>query len=67
MTYEEFIKSKEHSISNHGIETNFIPELMFDYQEYVLNYSVKKGRAAIFLDTGLGKPIVTGKQTSIQG
>lgn len=58
MTYEQFLESKKHSQSNFGIDTNFLPEGMFDYQEYVANYSIKKGRGAVFLDTGLGKTII---------
>jgi SNF2 family DNA or RNA helicase len=35
-----------------------MPDLMFDYQKYVTEYAVKKGRCAVFLDTGLGKTII---------
>jgi ERCC4-related helicase len=31
---------------------------MFDFQEYVTKYAIKKGRCAVFLDTGLGKTII---------
>jgi hypothetical protein len=31
---------------------------MFDYQQYVSDYAIWKGRAAIFLDTGLGKTLI---------
>lgn len=58
MNYKEFLESKRHSIGNLGIEPKFIPESMFDYQKYVTEYAIKKGRAAIFLDTGLGKTII---------
>jgi hypothetical protein len=58
MTYEEFILSKKHSSINYGIEPNFIPDSMFDYQKYVSEYAIKKGRCAVFLDTGLGKTII---------
>lgn len=58
MTYEEFIRSKQHSAQDFGIEPVYIPEGMFDYQEHVTRYAIKKGRAAIFLDTGLGKTLI---------
>lgn len=58
MNYEEFLKSKRHSVLSYGIEPNYIPDLMFDYQKYVTDYAIKKGRCAVFLDTGLGKTII---------
>lgn len=58
MTYEEFIRSKQHSAQDFGIEPVYIPGGMFDYQEHVTRYAIKKGRAAIFLDTGLGKTLI---------
>lgn len=58
MNYNEFLESKRHSSENYGIEPNFIPESMFDYQKFVSEYLIKKGRAACFLDTGLGKTII---------
>lgn len=58
MTYKDFIESKRHSASNFGIETKFLPDGMFDYQQYVTDYAIKKGRCAVFLDTGLGKTLI---------
>jgi len=58
MTYQDFIESKRHSSSDYGIETNYLPDGMFDYQKYVSEYAIKKGRCAVFLDTGLGKTII---------
>ena len=58
MKYEEFLESKKHSSINYGIDTNFMPMDVFDYQEHVANYAIKKGRCAVFLDTGLGKTIL---------
>lgn len=57
-TYEQFLESKKHSIGNHGIECNWLPNGLFDFQKYVTEYSIKKGRCADFLDTGLGKTII---------
>lgn len=58
MDYLNFIESKRHSSENYGIEPNFIPDKMFDFQKHVTEYAVKKGRCAVFLDTGLGKTII---------
>lgn len=56
--YVTFLEKKQHSLGNYGIEPSFIPDSMFDYQKYVSEYVIKKGRCAIFLDTGLGKTII---------
>ncbi len=56
--YEKFLRTKEHSIGNFGIEPNYLPNSMFDFQKYVSEYAIKKGRCAVFLDTGLGKTII---------
>lgn len=58
MDYNTFIQSKRHSSQNFGIDPLFIPDNAFDYQKYVMEYSIKKGRCAVFLDTGLGKTII---------
>ena len=58
MEYQEFLKAKEHSQYMNGIEPKWMPDAMFDFQKYVTEYASKKGRAAIFLDTGLGKTII---------
>jgi len=58
VTYQEFIESKKHLSQNFGIEANFLPDGLFDYQKYVTEYAIKKGRCAVFLDTGLGKTII---------
>lgn len=56
--YREFVESKKHSQINAGIDPNFIPDGMFDYQRHVTEYAIKKGRCAVFLDTGLGKTFI---------
>ena len=56
--YLKFIESKKHTSVDHGIKPVFIPDVMFDYQKYVAEYAIKKGRCAVFLDTGLGKTII---------
>lgn len=58
MNYNEFLESKRHSSINYGIDVNFIPDMMFDFQKHIASYAIKKGRCANFLDTGLGKSII---------
>jgi SNF2 family DNA or RNA helicase len=58
MNYEDFIDQKRHKPSNYGIEPSWMPSGLFDYQTYVTEYAIRKGRCAVFLDTGLGKTII---------
>ena len=56
--YLEFLEQKKHSIYDYGITPNFIHDKLFDFQKYVAEYAIKKGRCALFLDTGTGKTII---------
>ena len=56
--YQKFLESKRHSIGNFGFKANYIPDIAFDFQEFVIEKAVQKGRIAVFLDTGLGKTLV---------
>lgn len=56
--YELFLERKKHTSSNYGIEPKFIPDSLFDFQKYVAEYEIRKGRGAGFLDTGTGKTII---------
>ncbi len=58
MDYEKFLESKKHTGENHGIEPTFIPDEMFEFQKHVTDYATRKGRCAVFLDTGLGKTLI---------
>lgn len=58
MTYEQFIESKKHRGADYGIDPLFMPSMMFDFQQHVAEYAIRKGRCAVFLDTGLGKTII---------
>lgn len=56
--YQEFLEAKRHNSLNYGINPTFHPDNIFEFQKYVCDYSIKKGRCAAFLDTGLGKTII---------
>lgn len=59
MKYEDFLKNKKVKISNHGLEiVSEVNPILFPFQADVVRWAVRKGRAAIFLDTGLGKTFV---------
>lgn len=58
MNYTDLINSKRHTSQNFGIDYDFMPDNMFGFQKYVSEYLITKGRAACFLDTGLGKTLI---------
>jgi len=58
LTYQDFLQRKRHSIGDFGFDPVFIPEIAFDFQKYVIEKAVRKGRIATFLDTGLGKTLI---------
>lgn len=58
MNYQEFIESKRHSIGEFGFTASYIPDMAFDFQKYIISKAIKKGRVAIFADTGLGKTLI---------
>lgn len=60
MNYQEFLASKNRRLPNIGktIERSQINPILFEFQKDIVVWSVKKGRAAIFLDTGMGKTFV---------
>ena len=53
--YQEFLEHKLQLGAAHGFEPLFLPEFLFDFQRSIVDWSVRKGRAAIFADCGLGK------------
>lgn len=58
MDYQEFLQRKRHSIGNSGFKANYIPDIAFDFQKYIIEKSIEKGRIAVFADTGLGKTLI---------
>ena len=58
MDYLDFIESKKHTIGNFGFEPNYLPDIGFDFQKFIIKKAVRKGRIAIFADTGLGKTLI---------
>ena len=53
--YAEFLARKTQSGSVSGFDPNWIPDFLFDFQKSLVDWSVRKGRSAIFADCGLGK------------
>lgn len=59
MNYNEFLKTKEFKYQDVGfdIELDELNSNMFDFQKAIVKWALKKGKCALFLDTGLGKTI----------
>lgn len=53
--YCEFLDLKTHSGALHGFEPVWMPSQLFDFQRSLVEWAIRKGRAAIFADCGLGK------------
>jgi ERCC4-related helicase len=58
MDYKDFLDSKRHSIGNFGFDANYLPDMAFDFQKAIIERAIKKGRMAVFADTGLGKTLI---------
>jgi len=57
--YTQFLTNKIKHAKPVGFECEAINESLFDYQKKIVRWSLKRGRAALFCDTGTGK---TGMQ-----
>ena len=56
MSYQEFVARKLETIAPAGLEAPYtLPESLFPMQHDLVAWALKRGRAAIFADTGLGK------------
>ena len=53
--YGDFLQSKLQEGADHGFDPVFMPDFLFPFQESLVDWAVRKGRAAIFADCGLGK------------
>ena len=55
MNYEQYIATKATADVESGFEPSDIGSHLFDFQSATVEWACKRGRAAIFADTGLGK------------
>jgi hypothetical protein len=54
-TYGSFLRKKAHQGTLSGFKPTYMPDMLFDFQKDLVDWSVQKGRAAIFADCGTGK------------
>lgn len=55
MSYADFIDRKFSAVDACGFDVGAMPDSLFPHQKDLVRWAVKRGRAAIFADTGLGK------------
>ncbi len=58
MNYDDFIASKRKIEVPTGHNPGELNEHLFDFQHAIVTWAVRRGRAAIFADTGLGKTLM---------
>ena len=58
MKYEDFVNNKRRSEVATGHHPSDLNEHLFDFQHAITSWAVRRGRAAIFADTGLGKTLM---------
>jgi len=59
MEYAEYIRQREITpvVSGFEAEESQFPDAMFDHQRAAVKWACRRGRAGVFMDTGLGKTI----------
>ncbi len=57
-SYADFLKSKTEFGGMNGFAPIWMPDCLFDFQHSLVEWSIRKGRSAIFADCGLGKTIM---------
>ena len=55
MEYTDFLERKTHIGAAHGFDPLWMPDMLFDFQQHITEWAIRKGRDAIFADCGLGK------------
>lgn len=53
--YHAFLETKRQLGADSGFEPVWMPDFLFDFQAALVEWAIRKGRAAIFADCGLGK------------
>lgn len=54
-SYSQFLRSKVVTLQPTGFDPDELSEHLFDFQRDIVRWALRKGRAAIFAGTGLGK------------
>jgi hypothetical protein len=57
-SYADFLAAKAQLGGDHGFEPTWLPSGLFDFQEFLIGWALRKGRAALFTDCGTGKSVM---------
>lgn len=55
--YSDFVEGKKHSGAEQGFDPLWLPDSLFDFQREMVEWSLRRGRAALFEDCGMGKTL----------
>ncbi len=58
MTYQEFLQRKAQDGNFEGFEPIWIPSTMFDFQQSLADWHIRKGKSDGLLDCGMGKTFI---------
>lgn len=53
--YNRFLDARRQLDISAGFAPLWMPDFLFDFQKYLVDWAIRKGRAAIFADCGMGK------------
>ncbi len=57
-SYDEFLESKVKRFKASGFDADDLHPALFDFQRYIVELALKKGRFAVFAECGLGKTLM---------
>ncbi len=57
-SYQSFLDSKRQLSGQFGFDPLFMPDQAFGFQRDLITWAVRKGRAALFADCGMGKTLM---------
>lgn len=57
MSYSEFLHRKSQLGAGDGFEPLWMPDFLFPFQRQLTEWAIRRGRAALFEDCGLGKTV----------
>lgn len=55
MNYHQFLDERSQSHNDNGFDPVWMPDFLYDFQQSLTDWAIRKGRAALFADCGLGK------------
>ena len=58
MSYQKYLAGRAQASSLYGFTDAKMPDFLFDFQKALTDWAIRKGRAAIFADCGLGKMLM---------